>query len=380
MFGAVLYRLFLTSIVDLLIRDGLLTFDLPLQPLYPMVKGLGIQPQPFRRFRVAAEGIQQAFIDGQLLPAEVQVEGVSSAQLAGVADDVSVLLRGDAGDRVFRRWFLFKPDLAPHLGGGDSAAARGAQLQSFDRRFKLPDISGPVIAAEQGEGVLFHLQGTEKMTDEKRYVGWTFPERRHSNGKLVEAVIEILAEATLFDFAKEILVGRGDHPHIDFPLGVRADGENRPLLQDPQEIPLEVHGHFADLIEEDRPPAGGLEEPALSAGRAGERAFDVAEEPRFEQGFRHGAAVDRFEGASCAAAVAVNGAGHQFLAGAGFAGDEDRDVVPGGEQDVRFDIAHRLRITQQEVVIRRGAPLPPVVMRSRQRHILRVNPPQMGDE
>jgi hypothetical protein len=131
---------------------------------------------------------------------------------------------------------------------------------------------------------------------------------------------------------------------------MRADGQDRPLLQDPQEIALEWQGHVPDLIKEDRSTIGCLEEATLGAGRSSKRAFDVAEKPSFEQRLGQRAAVNRFERSARAFAVAVNSMGHQFLARSGFAGYENRNIVSGGEQNILFDLPHWLGIAYQEVV------------------------------
>jgi hypothetical protein len=41
-----------------------------------------------------------------------------------------------------------------------------------------------------------------------------------------------------FDLALQVLVGGGDDPHVYLPLGMRAHGQNRSFLQNPQEIAL----------------------------------------------------------------------------------------------------------------------------------------------
>ena len=77
-------------------------------------------------------------------------------------------------------------------------------------------------------------------------------------------------------------------------------------------------------------------------GRAGERAFFVAEQFAFQQLFGNGGAVDREERLFAAVAVMINRAGDEFLAGAAFAGDE-RGGVGGGDLADEFEhLLHRL--------------------------------------
>ena len=75
-----------------------------------------------------------------------------------------------------------------------------------------------------------------------------------------------------------------------------AHGTHLVLLQDAQELDLQARRHVADLVEQQSAAIGGLEQALVGADRAGEGAFLVAEELRFEQVLGHGAAVDGDEG------------------------------------------------------------------------------------
>ena len=78
-------------------------------------------------------------------------------------------------------------------------------------------------------------------------------------------------------------------------------------------------GHVADFVEEQRAAVGLLELADPPAVGAGERPALVAEQLAFQQRLRDGRAVDRQERAATAAAMVVDGAGDQFLAGAALA-------------------------------------------------------------
>ena len=106
-------------------------------------------------------------------------------------------------------------------------------------------------------------------------------------------------------------------------LHVRADAADDAVLQDAEELDLHRRRRLADLVEEDRAAVGLVEQPALLADGAGERAALVAEELGLEQRLGEGAAVDRDE-LPAAAGVVVDGAGDQLLAGARLAGDQHR--------------------------------------------------------
>ena len=71
---------------------------------------------------------------------------------------------------------------------------------------------------------------------------------------------------------------------------------------------------------------GRLELADLLLGRAGERAFLVAEQLAFQKRLGDGGAVEADERPFAALAGKVDGAGDQLLAGAAFAADQHRRV------------------------------------------------------
>ena len=75
------------------------------------------------------------------------------------------------------------------------------------------------------------------------------------------------------------------------------------------------------------PPSATSKRPARVDDAPGEGAAHVPEEGRLEQRLGHAGAVLADEGALRAAAVGVDGAGDELLAGAALADDEHRDVA-----------------------------------------------------
>ena len=88
------------------------------------------------------------------------------------------------------------------------------------------------------------------------------------------------------------------------------------------------------------PPSACSNLPTWRAGGAGERAFFVAEEFRFDQFRGNGGAVEGDEGVFAARRFFVDGAGHEFLAGAGFAEDADASFAGGNALDLREEFCH----------------------------------------
>ena len=99
-----------------------------------------------------------------------------------------------------------------------------------------------------------------------------------------------------------------------------------------------------DLVEEDGPLVGRLEEPFLQGHGAGEGALDVAEQVALEQVGRQGAAVDGDERGLGPVRVHVDGPGDELLAGAALALEEDRAPGRGGGLDEVEDVLHGLAL------------------------------------
>src|SRR5712671_121383 len=122
------------------------------------------------------------------------------------------------------------------------------------------------------------------------------------------------------------------------------------LLQSPEDLCLHRKRHVADLIEKQRPILGVPERAGAVAGRSRERAPHMAEQFAFEQVRGDGSAVDRNERALLAPAVIVQGAGHQFLARAGLAEDENDGVAVRSKPDRFLHAPHRLARSDQRAV------------------------------
>src|SRR5690606_32920010 len=147
-------------------------------------------------------------------------------------------------------------------------------------------------------------------------------------------VVEIVAEAAVLDGAGEVDVGGGDQADIDGPVATAgAQALDLALLEHAQELDLHVARDLADLVEEQGAAVSGLEAALARAGGAGEGALLVAEELAFEDGLGDGGAVDGDEGAVCARAIFVEGAGEELLAGAALAEEEHGGLARAGLAD-----------------------------------------------
>ena len=190
------------------------------------------------------------------------------------------------------------------------------------------------------------------MLREERDVVLPLAQRRRADGDDVQAIEEILAEAAGADFLGEVLVRRGDHAHVDLDDGGRADRLDFPFLQHAQHLGLRAQRHVADLVEEDRAAVRGDELAGLFADRAGERSLLMPEQLRLDQLLGDGRAVDLDERLRGARGAAMDFARHELLAGARFAGDEDRGFRRRGQLDLRLELLHRRRLADELVVAR----------------------------
>ena len=109
-----------------------------------------------------------------------------------------------------------------------------------------------------------------------------------------------------------------------------------PLLDGAEQLGLQPDVHLADLVEQQRAAVGLLEAADAPGDGAGERALLMAEQLRLQQRFRNGGAIDGDEAALGAAALAMQMAGENLLAGAGLAGDQHARLAGGdalGQRD-----------------------------------------------
>ena len=108
---------------------------------------------------------------------------------------------------------------------------------------------------------------------------------------------------------------------------------NGALLQDTQQFDLHVQRQVADLIEKNRAAVGQLETSHAVGHGTRESAFAVAEKLAFEQILGNRRAIDGHKVAVLAQGLVMQGARHQFLAGAAFPGDQHRGGRIGHERD-----------------------------------------------
>ena len=141
------------------------------------------------------------------------------------------------------------------------------------------------------------------------------------------------------DLGVEVGVGRRDQADVGPPRPRRAEPLEVAGLEHAQQLVLLAERDVGNLVEEQRAALGHLEAADAVGLGVGERAADVAEQLALEDAFGHAAGVDGDERPRRAGRDRVQGLGHQALAGAVLAGDQDVGV---GRTDARDHLQHRL--------------------------------------
>src|SRR5213592_2185116 len=203
----------------------------------------------------------------------------------------------------------------------------------LDDVFELANVAGPVIVLEHDERIGRHRRHAlaelarellDEVSDEEGNVLAPIPKGRQVDRDDVESIKEVLAEQPVGHRLAEVTVGRGDESHVDLDVPGVAHATNLALLDGPQELYLDGRRDLRDLVEEQR-AAFGRREQSLGVGhRAGEGAFEVAEQLRLHESFRDRAAVHGHEGAVPPAALVMDGQGDELLSRPAFPGDHHR--------------------------------------------------------
>ena len=178
------------------------------------------------------------------------------------------------------------------------------------------------------------------MTDQLGNVLGVLAQRRHPEGDDVEPVIQVLAEQALADQLLEVVVGGGDDPHVRPHGGTAADGRVLAFLEDAQQPGLGFRRHVPDLVEEQGAAPGLFETSDGARDGAGKGALFVAEQFALDEFPGDGRHVDGDEGAVAPLAVVMKGACRQFLAGARFAADHDRQIRRHDPGEDAVDVLH----------------------------------------
>src|ERR1700722_2994825 len=266
---------------------------------------------------------------------ELFQDEIALVGIAGLVQRGEVGLGGAAGSVAIDQR---RQVLALEAGGGgihdDDALDHVAQLAYVAR---------PGIAHEHIDGFVGDFAGLasvggceflQEMAGGERNIFFSLAQGRGEKRNHVEAVEKIFAKISAGDFVFEIFVGGGDYADIDGGQFFAADRGEALFFERAQNLGLRLQAHVSDFVEKERASAGLLEFAFFVGGCARERSFVVPEEFALDEIFGDGGAVDLDESFILAQALAVDGVGDQFFAGAGLAIDENAAIGGRHEADL----------------------------------------------
>src|SRR5438045_3618064 len=165
----------------------------------------------------------------------------------------------------------------------------------------------------------------EQVPRERHDVLAPIAQRRHGEMEHVEPVEQVEPEPARGHLRREVAIRRRHDAHVGAQVARPADAAEGHRLQYAQQLRLHGRGQLADLVEEQRPAVGDLEQPALGRLRVGEGAALVAEQLALEERLGERRAVQLDEGLLAAAGgLGVQEPRDDLLARAALALQQDR--------------------------------------------------------
>jgi hypothetical protein len=92
------------------------------------------------------------------------------------------------------------------------------------------------------------------MPSKRQEVLSPFPQGRNIDGENTQSVVEVFAEFAILDGGWQITVGRRDHAHVNMQSFGASQALEFTILQDPQQLGLQLGGHFTDFIQQGSKP------------------------------------------------------------------------------------------------------------------------------
>ena len=184
----------------------------------------------------------------------------------------------------------------------------------------------------------------QKVGGQRRQIFPAIPQGGRLYGNDGQAVEKILAEVFI---PREQGVGCGNDAGIEGHFLVAAQGTHGPRGKGAQQGLLDLGRGVAHFIQHERAALGCEKGPLARLAGFGEGPLDVSEQGVHEQVFVERAAVNGNERTVAAGAGFMNGARNQFLAGAGFADDENVGIRRRGSRNMFAQFVHDGRFAYQ---------------------------------
>src|SRR6185437_7920269 len=176
---------------------------------------------------------------------------------------------------------------------------------------------------------------------QQRNIFLPLAQRRQSNLKNVQAIIEILAKLAFLKRFFDHFIGGGDDSHVHGNFVFSAEPAYARIFEDAKEFRLCAHGHLTQLIEQQRPVLGQFEATGAPFQSSGESSFFMAEQLALHQRFGHCGAIDGHEWPIAARAEVMNSAGDKLFARTALARNENGGARRRHLADQRKYLLHR---------------------------------------
>ncbi len=195
--------------------------------------------------------------------------------------------------------------------------------QPLDIVAELAHIARPIVRLQHRHGVLAdaarrqagsHRDGLHEIAHELGHVLAPLGQARHSDRHHVEAMKQILAQATRRHLLLKVVAGGGDHAHIDMHLGSAAEPLETLLDQHAQDLGLGLERHVGDFVDIERAVMRFLQRADLARTRA--RPLLGAEQLKLHAVGHHGGGIQHHERTFGAGRLGVHHPGGKLLAAA----------------------------------------------------------------
>src|ERR1700735_93704 len=137
----------------------------------------------------------------------------------------------------------------------------------------------------------------------------------------VQSVEQIFSEAALANQLRQIFVGRRKNTDVYFDCLGAAETHKFALLNHTQKFGLRFGADGRNFVKKNRSLVSDFKQPLFRCDGAGEGAFHMPEELRFEKVAWNRAGIDGNEWFVSACGGGMNSLGEYFLTCAAFAGD-----------------------------------------------------------
>ena len=172
---------------------------------------------------------------------------------------------------------------------------------------------------ECDDRVIFLIGRLEEMLSQDGDVSFACTQWRQADGKHIEAIKQVEPKPVGVHRLLQVLVRRGDDPHLDRDVTVSTDALDGSVFQHFEQLGLQLELEVPDFVEEQGATVRQLDLALFRCSRTGERAFLVTEQFGLDQGRRNRRTVDTDERPLTAVARQMLHPGEALLAGTGLA-------------------------------------------------------------